>query len=171
MAAPVAAGVGLATIIRYIAKHGTQAAIRKFGSTVVKQVSKMQGASNINKFQKGGSVYMQSDKDEKPLTAAERRTIERMLRGIERDRKERESMGLDPDEDVFDTFLNSLMPRNKTKPDPDPEELSLRKGGQVKPKPKPNTRKPREFAAGGAYKGKKHMYAAGGRVMDTRRKG
>jgi len=29
-------------------------------------------------------------------------------------------------------------------------------------------RNPREFAAGGMYKGKKHMYAAGGRVTDTR---
>ena len=29
-------------------------------------------------------------------------------------------------------------------------------------------RKPREFAKGGMYKGKSHMYAAGGRVTDTR---
>tara|TARA_R100000963_G_C4613579_1_gene83207 strand:- start:252 stop:752 length:501 start_codon:yes stop_codon:yes gene_type:complete len=163
---------GIATIINFMVKNGTQAAIKKFGKKAIREISKSVTDKSLHGgpkgFEKGGSVYMQSDKDEKPLTDTERRTIERMLRGMKRDREERESMGLDPDEDVFDTFLNRLMPRNKTKPDPDSEELALRKGGQVKPKP--NTRKPREFAAGGAYKGKKHMYAAGGRVMDTRRK-
>ena len=39
----------------------------------------------------------------------------------------------------------------------------VRKGGSIK-------RNPREFAAGGMYKGKKHMYAAGGKVMDTPKK-
>jgi hypothetical protein len=42
-------------------------------------------------------------------------------------------------------------------------DVRRNKGGPV-------TRKPREFAAGGMYKGKKHMYAAGGKVMDTPKK-
>ena len=54
MAAPLAAGA--AVIIRYIAKHGIEAAIKRFGSTVVKEVSKMPGASNLFRFQKGGST-------------------------------------------------------------------------------------------------------------------
>ena len=38
-----------------------------------------------------------------------------------------------------------------------------RKGGRIKS----TVRKPREFAHGGAYRGKAHAYAAGGRVTDT----
>ena len=50
----VAAGVG--TVIRFIAKHGTQAAIKKFGKKAVTEISKTHGASAINRFQKGGST-------------------------------------------------------------------------------------------------------------------
>ena len=41
--------------------------------------------------------------------------------------------------------------------------LEINKGGVIPRKP----RKPREFAHGGAYRGKAHAYAAGGRVTDT----
>ena len=42
-------------------------------------------------------------------------------------------------------------------------DANRNKGGPV-------TRKPREFAKGGTHKGKTHMYAAGGKVMDTPKK-
>ena len=51
----------------------------------------------------------------------------------------------------------------KRKPtDADKLATAYKHGGNV------SKRKPREFAKGGMYKGKSHMYAAGGRVTDTR---
>ena len=44
------------------------------------------------------------------------------------------------------------------------EQTEHKKGGL---KRKPPTRAPREFARGGAYRGKPHSYAAGGRVTDA----
>lgn len=44
------------------------------------------------------------------------------------------------------------------------EQTEHKKGGL---KRKPPTRASREFAKGGAYRGKPHSYAAGGRVTDT----
>jgi len=52
MAAPLVAA-GIATIIRFIAKHGTQAAIKRFGKKAVAEVLK---SHDVARFQKGGST-------------------------------------------------------------------------------------------------------------------
>jgi hypothetical protein len=140
----------ITTILKFMVKNGTQAAIKKFGKKAIREISKSITDKSLHGgpkgFQKGGSVYMQSDKDEKPLTEEERKLLERMLRGIERDRKERESMGLDPDKDVIDNFLNKLGKKKKikdyTKKKP---EIELRKGGVIAKK-----RKTKKYKKGGA---------------------
>jgi hypothetical protein len=143
----------ITTILKFMVKNGTQAAIKKFGKKAIREISKSITDKSLHGgpkgFQKGGSVYMQSDKDEKPLTEEERKLLERMLRGIERDRKERESMGLDPDKDVIDNFLNKLgkmkkMQQKKTKTNKNPE-IDLRKGGVIVKK-----RKTKKYKKGGA---------------------